>query len=223
MIAVAIAGLGALSQPVHADVIYTLDSFAGSGSPPPGPYGTVNLHQDGANVDVTVTLTAGEGFVNTGAGAALTWDLNGEPDVSIANLDLAKFTVSHNGTMTGNLSGTGSWFYEIDCIICGSGGSNPYSGPLTFTIDNITIADFIINGKTASGYLFASDICTQKGITGGCAGITGDVVASDIPSQRTPEPATVALLGAGLLGFGFFGRPRSASMRQSALLEGVQR
>lgn len=209
MLAVAIASLGALitiSQPAEADVIYTLDTFTGTGTPPPGPYGTVNLHQDGANVDVTVTLTASEGFVSTGAGAALTWDLIGEPVVTIENLDLTTFAVSHNGTTTGNLDGTGSWFYQIDCIICGSGGSAPYPGPLTFTIDNISIDDFIINGKTAGGYLFASDICTQMGLTGGCAGITGDVVASDIPSRQIPEPAPVALLGAGLLGFGLFGR-----------------
>jgi hypothetical protein len=220
MVAVAIAGLGAvmaMSQPAHADVIYTLDTFTGSGSPPAPPYGTVNLHQDSANVDVTVTLAAGEGFVNTGAGAALTWDLNGEPVVTIENLDLTHFAVSHNGTSTGNLDGSGSWFYQIDCISCGSGGSNPYPGPLSFTIDNITIADFIINNKTATGYLFASDICTQIGVDGACAGITGDVVASDIPSEPTPEPATLALLGAGLLGFGVLGhRQQRAGSRKSS-------
>src|SRR5215470_6905019 len=208
VVAIAIAGLGALmatSQPVHADVIYTLDTFIGSGTPTPPPYGTVTLHQDGVNVDVTVTLSAGEGFVSTGAGAPLTWDLDGEPIVTIANLDATKFAVSHDGTTTGNLDGTGSWFYEIDCIICGVGGSDPYPGPLTFTIDNISIADFIINGKTASGYLFASDICTQMGLTSQCAGITGDVVAGDLP-QSAPEPAPVALLGAAFLGFGLFGR-----------------
>ena len=211
MVAIAVtsfAAMMALSQPVQADVMYTLDTFTGSGSPPAPPYGTVNLHQDGADVDVTVTLSAGEGFVSTGAGGALTWDLVGEPVVTIANLDLVNFAVSHNGTSTGNLDGTGSWFYQIDCISCGSGGSAPYVGPLTFTIENISIDDFIINNKTATGYLFASDICTLVGVTGGCAGITGDVVASDLPSRSMPEPGTLALLGTGLLGFGALGQRR---------------
>src|SRR5262249_581464 len=218
VVAIAIASLGALMatpQSVHADVIYTLDTFTGSGTPTPPPYGTVNLHQDGVNVDVTVTLSAGEGFVSTGAGAALTWDLDGEPIVTIPNLDLTKFAVSHNGTTTGNLDGTGSWFYQIDCIICGSGGSNPYPGPLSFTIENISIADFIINNKTSTGYLFASDICTQMALDGGCAGITGDVVASDIPSRSAPEPAPLALLGAGLLGFCVVAQKRSGPPKSS--------
>src|SRR5215469_17913667 len=98
----------AISEPAQADLLYTFDTFTGTGTPPAGPYGTVDLSQDGANVDVTVTLAAGEGFTNTGAGAALTWDLAGEPVVTITNLDATKFTVSHDGTSTGNLDGTGS-------------------------------------------------------------------------------------------------------------------
>jgi PEP-CTERM motif len=195
----------AIFSPARADVMYTLDTFTGSGSPPAGPYGTVNLHQDGANVDVTVTLSAGEGFVNTGAGAALTWDLAGNPAVTITGLNTTNFAFSHDGTSTGNLDGTGSWFYEIDCTDagCGHGGSHPNPGPLTFMIDNITTGDFVINNKTTNGYIFASDICTQRGVESGCSGITGDVVASNSPAPApVPEPATLCLLGTAILGWG---------------------
>ena len=49
--------LVAVSRPALRDIIYTFDTFTGSGNPPLGPYGTVNLHQNGANLDVTVTLS----------------------------------------------------------------------------------------------------------------------------------------------------------------------
>jgi hypothetical protein len=191
------------SLPAQADLLYTFDTFTGSGSPPVGPYGAVNLHQDGANVDVTVTLSAGERFVKTGAGAALIWDLAGNPAVTITGLNTTNFAFSHDGTTTGNLDGTGNWFYEIDCTDagCGHGGSHPNPGPLTFTIDNIATGDFVINNKTPNGYIFASDICTQRGAgRSGCSGITGDVVASNSPAPRTiPEPGTLSILGTVLL------------------------
>ena len=191
----------AISEPAQADLLYTFDTFTGTGTPPAGPYGTVDLSQDGANVDVTVTLAAGEGFTITGAGAALTWDLAGKPVVTMSNLDMAKFFVSHDGTPTGNLDGTGSWFYEIDCIAaaCGSGGNHPYPGPLTFTIDNISTADFISNGKTSTGYKFASDICTQIGTDRTCAGITGDIAATFESATSIPEPAALSILATALL------------------------
>lgn len=206
----------AISSPARADVVYALDTFTGSGSPPAGPYGTVDLHQDGANVDVTVSLSSGEGFTNTGAGAALTWDLAGNPAVTITGLNTTNFTFSHDGTTTGNLDGTGSWFYEIDCTDagCGHGGNSPNPGPLTFTIDNITTADFVINNKTADGYIFASDICTQMAVNGSCAGITGDVAASNTPAPPPiSEPATLSILGAALLGLAAVARrPRNSAV-----------
>ena len=199
------------SLPAQADLLYTFDTFTGTGTPPVGPYGTVDLHQNGTNVDVTVALAAGEGFTITGAGASLTWDLAGNPAVTITGLNTTNFAFSHNGTTTGNLDGTGKWFYEIDCTEagCGHGGSHPNLGPLTFTIDNISTGDFVINNKTANGYIFASDICTQVGTDGTCAGITGDVVASNSPAPAPiPEPATLSILGTALLGLRVLGRRR---------------
>jgi PEP-CTERM motif len=216
--------LAANSSPALADVEYTLDTFTGGGSPPAGPYGTVNLHPDGANVDVTVTLSAGEGFVNSGAGAALLWDLAGNPLVTITGLNTTNFAFSHDGTTTGNLDGTGSWFYEIDCTDagCGHGGSHPNPGPLTFTIDNIATGDFVINNKTSNGYIFASDICTQRGVERGCSGITGDVVASNSPAPSpVPEPATLCILGTAILGWGALFR-RLNNHRQSQTVASLQ-
>jgi hypothetical protein len=151
--------------------------------------------------------------VNTGAGAALTWDLKGNPTVTIAGLNATNFVVSHNGTSTGNLDGTGSWFYQIDCTdaACGSGGSTPFTGSLDFTIQNVALSDFISNGKTATGYFFASDICTSTTGTG-CQGITGDIASDtshDVPS--VPEPTSLALLGTGIFGLSYVLRRRRST------------
>jgi len=57
----------------------------------------------------------------------------------------------------------------------------------------------ISNGKTSTGYKFASDICTQIGTDGTCAGITGDITATFDSATSIPEPAALAILGSALL------------------------
>ena len=200
-----------LCQPAHATTIaLSLDTFTGTGNAPPGPYGTVELNDhSGPNVEVTLVLAAGEGFVTTGSGAALTWDLAGSPIAVINGLNTTNFSITHLGMRTGNLGGTGSWFYEIDCKICGHGGSSVFTGALDFTIHNIGLNDFISNGKTVNGYLFASDICTAVTNNECSSGITGDVAASDPPGGTSvPEPSTLVLLATAVFGMWLRSRRR---------------
>lgn len=198
----ALGGLCLAIAPAAANVMdYSLTDYVGSQtSSLSSPYGTVALNDNGGSDDVTVTVTlaTGVGFVNTGAGHALTWDLSGKPTITVPpNSITTGFSLvsSSAGTLSAGASGT--WDYAISCETCGHGGSQPYTNPLSFTINNVTLADFIANG---SGNTFSADVCL--GVSGGsCSGgITGVVVADLSPTSQgnVPEPASVTLLGVAL-------------------------
>src|ERR1700676_3860370 len=61
---------------------YNIDVWNGSGSPPPGPWGTVNLMQSGANVDVTIQLSGNNVFAIGGAGQSFLWDFHNDPNIT---------------------------------------------------------------------------------------------------------------------------------------------
>jgi hypothetical protein len=86
-ILVAFLGLVASAAPASADLVFTLNE-GGSIAPTPGNYGTVDLQNVGNGaaeyVKVTVTLAAGENFVGTGAGYAITWNIAGNPNLMVA-------------------------------------------------------------------------------------------------------------------------------------------
>ena len=191
-------------------VTYSLDDYVGTGTPPSGPYGTVTLNDNGgSNVTVTVALASGEGFVKTGAGGALEFDLSGVSNIAITGLT-AGFSLDSTHSGSNHTGGAGNFDYEISCgTACGSGGSSPYTGTLSFTIDNVTLAE--LADADGSGFYFASDICTA--VSGGNCnnGITGNI-ASDMISP-TPLPAAVSLFAGGLGMFGLLGARRRRKVK----------
>jgi hypothetical protein len=165
-------------------------------------YGTVTTTQNGANVDVSVTLASGFQFVNTG----------GPHDVFTFNTNDASFALSDvtnllPNVLSASLVGTnpafGTFTIGIDCSSCGNGGSNAINGPLTFTVLNTTLANFVNN---TDGFIFSADI-VGNGITG--------AVGNGVPGQPgVPEPATWAMLivGMGMVGAGMRMRRRSLTL-----------
>jgi hypothetical protein len=210
----AVAGfaLPAMATPIGES--FTLDTWQGSGSQT-GPFGTVTLTTDGANVDVDVKLASTDGFVKTGAGDALDFYLaNGSTPISsitIAGLTSGFTALNTTSGITGvgsyDAGGAKGFNYAIGCgSACGTGGSDIFTGSLDFTVDSVTLADFQASAGKNGGFYFAVDICDGTSGTdpvqcAGRPGKTGPVSAeTDSPIDSVPEPITLSLFGAGLAG-----------------------
>ena len=209
----------ALVPQARAGVLqYSFTQYTGSGTPTASPYGTVTLTSSGANVTVSVALAGTEGFVDTRAGHSLMWEMHNSP-LTITGLT-SGFSVVGGSYSTGNDAwtvstanntlhggGNGYWDYAVTCAggACAQGGSGPFVGTLRFTVDNVSLSDFIANGYQPTPFFFASDICTEvDATTHQCTkGITGDIAAPG-PGSSVPEPGTLALFAGGLLGCGLF-------------------
>jgi hypothetical protein len=226
------ASLGFAAPAMATPMTFSINDFVGSGNPAAGPYGTVTLTQNGSNVDVDLTLNSCCGFVSTGAGDALLFNLK-EASITIGGsvgsdtaapgpagttnytLNTTNYTlVGGSGTTsysaTGgsiHTGGGGDFDYAIKCTGCGSGGSGLLLGPLDFTIDNVQISDFISNDTA----FFGVDLCvgrTGTSCNGNPTGLAIDTGAT--PPTRVPEPITLSLFGAGLAGAAAMRRRKKA-------------
>lgn len=165
-----------------------------------GPFGAVTLTQDGSNVDFKVTLNDGSKFIISGAGSkndflfnsslnSLTFDFGASPV-----LETSSTTSGSIGT-----GGAGDFNYGVDFIGQTNGGGQAIAGPLTFTVDNAFVSDFLV--PNSDNNYFAVDLIS------GLNGKTG-IVAGGATGHTTsvPEPAALLLVGVALIGFAGFCR-----------------
>src|SRR4030095_15850363 len=188
----ALLGVGLTVAPAAQAVIFEFTSdhcTGGCGTP---PFGTVDVTQSGANVNIVVTLAAGYTYAQTGASDGQIFKFNGT-GVALGDIVVGAHVpalAAATGALNGD--GTGNFTFGINCPTCGTGPTG-FGGAITFTVLNATIAD--LTAPKHLLHVFVADILGTHGNTGPV-----DATGPGVPDTPLPEPGTLALLGLGLSG-----------------------